>query len=44
MKRLIVAIGIAVAIAAVGITGYAFFGDMQPPDEKIVVPVIVDAQ
>ena len=42
MKRLFVAIGIVVAIAAVGITGYALFGDLKPPDGKIVVPVAID--
>ena len=43
MKRLFVAIGIVVAVAAVGITGYALFGDMDPPNEKVVVPVSIDA-
>ncbi|MDE0110953.1 MAG: hypothetical protein OXI87_10570 [Albidovulum sp.] len=43
MKRLFVAIGIVVAIAAAGITGYAFLGDMTPLDEKVVVPIKIDA-
>jgi len=44
MGRLFKVLAVLVVVAFLGLTGYAYFGDMAPNQGKVVQPVILNVE
>ena len=42
MKSILIVLGVVIGVAAAGIAGFAFLGDLSAPADQIVIQVNVD--